>query len=226
MAKKISRKELLKGPDEFMTFSERAVAYVQEHAQAFIYAGVAVVVLLLGYLGVSWYLGYEDTKGQEAYNKAYYELRKVEASGAEITSPELPAELFEQVSADYGLARVSDLALPQLARLRFQQGEVDEAISLYRGFQEENREKAAYVTMAGFALAACHEARKDYDAAVQELRPLAESPETFLRDQALVRLVRLYRLKGQMEKARETQETLARDYPDSPFLPFTQGLLQ
>ncbi|MCF8061746.1 MAG: tetratricopeptide repeat protein [Deltaproteobacteria bacterium] len=226
MAKKISRKELLKGPDEFMTFSERAVAYVQEHSQAFIFAGVAAVVLLLGYLGVSWYLGYEDRKGQEAYNKAYYELRKTEASEEELTSPELPAELFEQVSSDYGLARVSSLALPQLARLRFQEGKVDEAISLYRRFQEENRENESYVIMAGFALAACYEARQDYEAAVEELRPLAEDPETFLRDQALVRLVRLHRLNGSLDKARETQETLAGEYPDSPFLSFTEGLLE
>ena len=226
MAKKISRKELLKGPDEFMTFSERAVAYVEEHAQAFIYAGVAAAVLLLGYLGVSWYLGYEERKGQEAYNKAYYELRKVEAAGEEMPSPDLPAELFEQVSADYGLARVSDLALPQLAGLRFQQGKVDEAISLYREFRKKNREEDPYVIMSAFALAACHEARKDYEAALQEIRPLVADPDTFMRDQALVRLVRLYRLNGRLDEARETQETLARDYPDSPFLSFTEAMLE
>jgi outer membrane protein assembly factor BamD (BamD/ComL family) len=225
MAKKISRKELLKGPDEFMTLSERAVAYVQVHAQAFIYAGVAAVVLLLGYLGVSWYLGYEERKGQEAYNKAYYELRRAEAAGEEIPSPDLPARLFEAVSQDYGLARASDLALPQLARLRFQQGKVDEAISLYRDFREENREKPSYVTMSSFALAACHEAREDYEAAIGEIRPLVEDPDAFMRDQALVRLVRLYRLSGRTEEARKTQETLARDYPDSPFLSFTEALL-
>jgi outer membrane protein assembly factor BamD (BamD/ComL family) len=80
--------------------------------------------------------------------------------------------------------------------------------------------------MAGFALSACHESRQDYEAAVRELRPFAENPETILRDQALVRLVRLYRLNGRMDKARETQETLAGDYPDSPFLSFTEGLLE
>lgn len=226
MAKKISRKELLKGPDEFMTFSERAVAFVQEHSQAFIFAGVAVAVLVLGYLGVMWYLGYEDKKGQEAYNRAYQEIREAEASGAGLDPSSGTAALFEEVSRDHGLARVRDLALPQLARLRFQEGKVDEAITLYQEFQEEKRKDESYVTMAHLAIAACYEARQDYESAVKEVAPLAEEDGSFLREHALVRLIRLHRLSGRSNKALETQETLATEYPGSPFLPFTKGLLE
>lgn len=226
MAKKLTRKELLKGPDEFMTFSERAVSYVQDHTQAFIYAGVGVVVLILGYLGVSWYMDYQDKRGQEIYNQAYYSLRKAEALGEKPEDPAVPADLFRKVSSDHRLARVSGLALPQLASLEFQEGRIDEAIELYRKFKEQSRRDKSYLAMAGLALAACFEAKTRYDAAIEELRPITEDPEAFLREQALVRLVRLHRLNGQPEKAREAQERLAGDFPESFFLSLIDGLLE
>lgn len=226
MAKKISRKELLKGPDEFMTLTERAAVWVQGHTQGLLYAGVAVAVLILGYLGVSWYLGYEDKKGQEVYNQAYQAMRKAEASGVEPDASALPVELFEEVGEEHGLARVSDLALPQLARLRFREGEVDEAIALYRKFEAENKAKASYVTLARLAIAACYEAKEDYTAAVQELTPFEKNDDAFLREQALVRLIRLHRLSGRSNEAREMQEILSTEYPGSPFLPLTEALLQ
>ena len=224
MVKPETRKELLKGPDEFMTFSERAVAFVRDHSRGFTYGGVAVAVALLVYLGVSWYLGYEDRRGQEVYNEAYYALRTAEASSAQPESPEAPADLFTDLIEEHGLARVSDLALPQLARLKFEAGDVDEAIKLYRSFQADMESGSSYAAMARLAIAGCYEAKKDYGAAVDEIRPLTEDPESVLKEQALVRLVRLYLLQGKRDKAREAQGVLTQQYPSSPFLAFTEGL--
>ncbi len=225
MAKKLTRKELLKGPDEFMTFSERAVSYVQDNVRVFIYAGVAFAVLIIGYLGVSWYLDYENKRGQEIYNQAYYALRTAEATGEKPEDPAVTAALFRKVNSDHRLARVSGLALPQLARLEFQEGRLDEAIDLYREFKEQSRRDKSYLAMAGLARAACFEAKKQYDAAIEEVRFITGDPDAFLREQALVRLVRLHRLNGQPEKAREAHETLAAAFPESFFLTFIEGLL-
>lgn len=226
MAKKLTRKELLKGPDEFMTFSERAVRYVQEHTQPFIYAGVTIAVLILGYLGVSWYMDYEDKRGQELYNQAYYALRTSEALGDKPEDPAVPADLFRRVSSDHRFARVSGLALPQLASLEFREGRLDEAIKLYHKFKEQSRRNKSYVGMASLGLAACFEAKEEYDAAVQELTPISRDPEAFLREQALARLVRLHRLNGQPEKAQDAHNKLAEAFPGSHFLPLTEGLLE
>ncbi|MFO7785781.1 MAG: tetratricopeptide repeat protein [Thermodesulfobacteriota bacterium] len=226
MAKKLTRKELLKGPDEFMTFSERAVSYVQDHTRAFVFAGVTVAVLILGYIGGSWYLDYKDRRGQEIYNQAYYALRNAEALGEKPEDPAVPADLFRKVSSEHRLARVSVLALPQLASLEFQEGRVGEAIELYRTFKEESRRDKAYVAMTDLAMAACLEAKGQYDDAIEGLRPITGDPESFLREQALVRLVRLHRLNGQPEKAREAHETLAGAFPESYFLSLTEGVLE
>jgi tetratricopeptide (TPR) repeat protein len=225
MAKKLTRKELLKGPDEFMTFSERVVRYAHDHLRMFIYAGVTLCVLILGYLGVTWYMDYGDKRGQEVYNEAYYAIRSAEERGEVLDDPAVPADLFRKVSSDHGMARVNPLALPQLARLEFREGRVREAVQLYRNFKEKKRRDKSYASMAGLALAACFEAEQSYDEAVRELSPLIEPPGSFLREQALIRLVRVHMLNGRPEKARENYDELAEAFPDSFFLPFLEALI-
>ena len=74
--KKITRKALLKEPDEFLTFSNRAAIYISEHTQQLKYLGTGVAVCVLLYLAVTSYLGYVDRKGQEAYSRAYEAMSK------------------------------------------------------------------------------------------------------------------------------------------------------
>jgi len=226
MANKESRKDLLKSPDEFLTFSERAILFVRDHSREFTYAGVAIAALLLIYLGANWYLGYEDRRGQEVYNKAYYTIRSAEASSTAPAASDSPADLFDDLIEEHGFARVSDLALPQLAHLEFQAGNVDEAIELYRSFQAETEAHSSYAAMTRLAIAGCYEAKKDYKAAEEELVPIIDEPGSALKEQALVRLVRLYLLQGRTEKARETQDMLSLQFPASPFLSFTEALFQ
>jgi len=226
MANKETRKELLKGPDEFLTFSEHAVLFIRDHRRGFTSVGVAVAAVLLVYLGATWYLGYEDRRGQEVYNKAYYAIRNAEASNTAPPSSDSPSELFDDLIEEHGFARVSDLALPQLARIKFREGNVDEAIELYGSFQAETEAHSSYAAMTHLALAGCYEAKKDYQAAVEELLPITDEPESVLKEQALVRLVRLYLLQGETGTAREAREMLSSQFPASPFLSFTEALFQ
>ena len=109
MAKqKIKRKELLKSPDEFLTFTERAINYVQERAKYFEYAGMVVVAAALVYLGVTTYLNHVNKEGQSAYNAAYSEIEKDKTDLGKTEA------LFKKVEEDYGLSRVSRLVPAQV----------------------------------------------------------------------------------------------------------------
>jgi predicted negative regulator of RcsB-dependent stress response len=226
MAKKVTRKELLGSPDEFMTFSERAVRYAQAHSRELNIIGIAIAAACILYLGISWYMGYSDRKGQEAYNKAYYALREMEAAKGKIDDPKRPIELFQQVEQEHGMANVSDLALPQLARLKFLEGNIDEAISLYKEFRSETPGNSIYASMTRLALCACFEAKKDFQAAIQELQPIVDDQDALLREQALVGLARIYRLSDNPDEAQNTVKILEKDYPESTFLQFAESLLQ
>ena len=224
--KKVSRKELLKGPDEFQTLSSRAVLFYKAHEKLFSYIGVGIVILICVYLGINTYMKYINRKGQTAYNEAYYALpSNLNAEGGEVDLKK-PTELFEKVKDKYGLSKASRLALPELAHLKYREKKYDEAISLYNEYLADVRENSSYKDLTKLALAACYEEKGDLTKAAQLLKQLVDDPEFFFEEQAMLSLARVYRLSDQPEKSREILEKFAEKYDSSPFLPQVKAQLK
>ena len=132
--KKITRKELLKSPDEFLTFSARMVIFANEHSRQLTFIGIIIAAAALIYLGGNTYFGYMNRKAQDAYNRAYYSLiRNMNPDKGQKDFKE-SEELIEKVLDKYGSSKVARLALPELAHLKFREKKYDEAIPLYQKF--------------------------------------------------------------------------------------------
>ena len=225
MAKKTSRKELLKGTDEFLTFSSKAVNFITTHLRELKYAGFAIAILVVAYLGVTTYLRYVNKNGQNAYNTAYQTLTKEMKPDANPDNLRKSEELFNKVTDDYGLSKVARLALPQIAYLKFLDKKYDEAIVLYRKFLDKVSGNTEYELMANLALAACFEAKGDLKTAMETLIPVVDIPDNSFREPAMLSLARLYRLDNRPEKAREILNEFVEQHADSPLLPFAKAQL-
>lgn len=228
MAKKrITRKQLLKGTDEFLTLSGRATVFVRDHSRQFQYLGGAIIALFLIYLGIDAYMDYTNKKGQEAYNKGYYNLAKnlnpVKVDQEVLKKSE---ELFQQVIDEYSLSKVSRLAIPQLANLKFLEKKYDEAISLYQEFlNNEVSDNSPYQSLARIALAGCYEAKGELKMAMEILNRIMAGPDNFFKEQAMLSLARVYRLLNQQDKSREILKEFVEKFPSSPFLPTAKAHL-
>jgi outer membrane protein assembly factor BamD (BamD/ComL family) len=225
--KKVSRKELLKGPDEFLTVSARAVMYFKEHSRQFSYLGAAVVLGILIYLGINFYMSYIDKKGQIAYNRAYYSLSKdkdIEPKTEKDNLKEV-ALLFEKVRDKYGLSKASRLALPELANLNYLGNDYDKAISYYREYLKEVPEDPAYQSLAKLAMASCYEEQKEYEESIDLLNQILSVPNNFFSEQAMLNLARVYRLSNQQEKSGDVLKEFVEKFPSSPFLPVAKAYL-
>jgi tetratricopeptide (TPR) repeat protein len=225
MAKKTSRKELLKGTDEFLTFSSKAINFITTHLRELKYVGVTIAILVVAYLGVTTYLRYVNKNGQNAYNTAYQTLTKEMKPDANPDNLRKSEELFNKVTDDYGLSKVARLALPQIAYLKFLDKKYDEAIVLYRKFLDKVSGNTEYELMANLALAACFEAKGDLKTAMETLIPVVEIPDNSFREPAMLSLARLYRLDNRPEKAREILNEFVEQHADSPLLPFAKAQL-
>ena len=223
--KKISRKELLKGPDEFLTLSSRAVNYYTAHTKMFKYAGLAIAVIVVVYLGINTYMRYVNKKGQNAYNFAYDTLSKNMGPGADAEGLKKSDELFDKVIDDYGLSKAARLALPQVAYLKFADKKYDEAIALYKEFSKKISGEGDFDSLTNLALAACYEAKGDNKTAIQHLNAILDRPADPFKETAMYSLARLYRLDGQSEKAREMLKEFIEKYKTSPFLPMAKARL-
>jgi len=223
--KKITRKELLKGEDEFLTLSGRAANFVSTHMQQVKYLGIAVAVIAIAYLAGTTYLRYVNKKGQDAYNTAYSAARQSMKPGFKPDELKKSEELFNQVMDEYGLSKAARLSLPQVAYVKFLEKKYDEAIQLYRKFSEKISGDMEYESLTNLALAACYEAKGDHKTAMETLNTILGHPENPFKEPAMLSLARLYRLDNKDKKAREILKEFVEKYPTSPFLPMAKARL-
>ena len=213
MAKqKITRKALLKSPDEFLTFTEKALDFIRDRARYFHAAGIVLASIALVYLAVTTYLNYVNKKGQGAYYAAYSEVRQEKAD------LEKAEALFRKVMEDHNLSRVGKLAAPQIGYMNYRANRHDDAVAFYETFRNQSSEKSLYRTLASLALAAVYEEKGELDSAVELLADLSSLPENAFMEQTLLGLGRLYRLAGQEGKAAEVYREFSSRFPASPFL--------
>ncbi len=223
--KKVTRKQLLKEPDEFLTFSGRAALFIREHARQFTYLGGAVAAGVILYLGITTFKGYMDEKGQTTYNTAYYILAENAGPEKDANALKESAELFQKVIDKYGMSKVSRLALPELAYLMMAERKYDEAIGLYLKFLDKVPDNSPYQSLARLALAACYEASGELESAIESLSQVVDGPNDFFKEQAMLSLARVYRLDNQKDKSKKILEEFLEKYKSSPFLPIAKAHL-
>ena len=223
--KKLSIKELLKGTDEFLTLSNRAAIFFNAHLRELKYFGIAIAVIVAGYLSVYGYIRHINKSGQEVYNMAYDTLTdslKPDVTPAKLKKAE---ELFERVIDEYGMSKAARLALPQVGHVKFVEKKYDDAILFYDKFAAEVSGDKEYETLTSMALAGCYEAKGDLKKAIFILSPIVEAPDNLFRETAMLSLERVYRINNQPEKANEILKKFVQEYKTSPFLPMAKARL-
>ena len=226
MAKrKITRKELLKKPDEFITFSARAVNFLGLHLRELKYFGYAIAVIAICYLAVQTYFRHVNKQGQNAYNTAYHSVTENMKPDADPEALKKSEELFRGVMDEYGLSKAARLALPQVGYLKFTEKKYDEAIVLYRAFLDKVSGNTEYESLTRLALAACYEASGEPEKAIETLNPILERPDGPFNEIAMLHVERLYRLVNQNEKAEKVLKDFIDKHETSPFLPMAKARL-
>ena len=227
MAKKrVTRKELLKKEDEFVSLSSRAVQYVSAHLKQIQYLTFSILIIILIVLGISLYLRHLNKKALAAYNRAYRSLVSDSSPEATEDTMKRSVEEFDKLIRKYGRTKMATLAIPQLAYLEYDQGNYDQAISLYQMYLKREKSDSIYASMAHFGLAAVYEAKGDYHSAISHLKKIVEEGHDFLREEALFSLGRVYALSGQREMSRETFKDFIDQFTESPLLPLAKANLK
>jgi len=224
--KKISRKELLKSTDEFMTLSEKVAQFVNQHMRQVKLVGIGLAVIAVSYIAIWGYMKHTNEMGQTAYNDAYNALaQSLESEETDTSGIKKSEKLFEAVISDYGMSKAADLALPQVGHAKFETKNFDDAIGYYDEFATKTSDNEAYKTLTLLALAACYEAKGDMKKAEGILDGVIKNSDNPFRESAMLNLERIYRLDNQPEKANDILKTFAKEYSNSPFFPMVKARL-
>jgi outer membrane protein assembly factor BamD (BamD/ComL family) len=136
---------------------------------------------------------------------------------------------LEDILTDHPKSEVAPMALLALAKLYYQNGNYEIALTKYDDFIRKNPTDRAIPT-AQLGRLFCIEARGSNDALTQAAEAYAafatESPESFLTPQALFGQARCLEQLGQAEAARTLYEDFISAHSESAWMPQAETLLE
>lgn len=218
MAKKITRKELLKEPDEFLTFSAKMMQFFTEY-RIQILAGLgtlfAVVIIASG-------IRYFSNKAE---NDAFAAMRDNMSKYEDLMKDNDPKKAYQGIkdSFDSFLSQYSGRTAGKLARAMFANicydaGEIKKAIELYEkalaDFTYDPSLKAMILNGLGYA----YEADKNYDKALSSFERIVSEPDAPMKGESLFNVARLYAQKGDAAKSAEAYKKITAEYGDSVYI--------
>ncbi len=216
MAKsRVTRKQLLKEPDEFITFTNRMIKFGVAHKQQLIIAAGVFCAAVLVFVGMQYVSGRSQAKALSLLETAV-------ASYGQAVVPKGPLKAFEEVEKDFELIlkNYSSNAGGKLARVTFAQynfaaGRPDRAIALYEKALEDFSGDPLYKAIIASGLGYAHALKGDTPKAISYFEQVVSGPKTGTRSDALFNLGLLYEQTGQKAKSIEAFKKIKDDYPES-----------
>jgi len=214
---KISRKQLLNEPDEFITFSSKLLKFIIDHKSQITVAVSVIFLFLLAFSGWRYFLNkaedkaaislgrnitrYESVKMKEGSSEAYLEVGKD----------------FQLLLKKYSGRHGGKLARVVYANICYNGDKPDEAIALYkkslRDFSNKPFIKNQILSCLGYA----YEKKEDYAEAIQYFEMTAQGPQSDLKNEAWYNLGRLYSREGDKEKSANAYRKIVSDFTNSMY---------
>jgi tetratricopeptide (TPR) repeat protein len=240
MAKKVIRKRIPIGTDEFVTSRSRFFRYLSDNFKSVVIVSSIAAVLFLSYTGWLIYSRQRDQKAGDALYAAVKVFQaKVDPAG---TTPDTfkteeeknraAINKLVEVSKHYRGSNIEPIALLYAADAYYKLKEFEKAIELYgRLLSGEVKDPSLHGNIMAFklnpgilrdsaiyGLAFSYEQKGELKKAMDSMLFLTSSKDTHLEELALMSLGRLYEKSNERGKALETYQRIISEYPESPNL--------
>jgi len=216
-AKKKTRKELLKEPDEFLTLSSRALNWFAQHKKEIngaVLAVLAIAVLVSGYV---FYVNQQEAKAASLLAQALDKLDRLGAGKPTPKTVQDVAEDFRRVFNDYGSRSNGSIARLIYANLCYQAGDYQQAADLYKASLPRFADQPLVHFQILKSLGYTYEALKDPATAVAYFEQAQSAGDKSLQDDVLFLLGDLYDRMGQKEKSADAFKRILSDHPESVY---------
>jgi tetratricopeptide (TPR) repeat protein len=219
--KKVSRKKLLKEPDEFISTTAKVLQFLRDHQrQVAIYGivGLAIVIAgTAGYLYIHWQERKALTIQQQALQLYQEAFRQAANAEGEKENYRQALEKFRQALSVHRWGKVAQVSQLYIGNCYYNLKEYDPAIAAYTRCLN-----GPFQAMARNGLGYCYEAKGDFAKAAENYQKNAEENGSPYQEEGMLGLARCYEAQNQKQKALEVyQKALARN-PQSSAAEFIQ----
>lgn len=212
--KKISRKELLKKPDEFITLSNRVLFWIKGNYQKVIWIGSGVILLIILYVG---YTAYDNRQERLAHEK-YFSTLEMSDSDKKLKALETLIEEFPRTKAAF-TSQVT------VGHLYYQKKDFPRAVSAYQTALSKGQFPTPFRILIHENLAYSYEQKGDLQQAAKAFLEISQEKETLLKEDAYLNLARVYQKMGKPQEAKATYQSFLKTFPKSIYATMIQDRL-
>ena len=214
-AQKKTRKQLLKEPDEFITFTGKAIAFVSGYQKQISFTLVAIVALALIFFGYRFFAQRAESKAFSilGQTQSRYETLKKASSASEAYSQ--VAEPFHGIIKKYGSNAGGRLARVIFANISYEAAQYEKAIVLYKQALNDFKDDKLvyYLILSGLGYA--YNQVEDEQNAATYFEKAASATDSQIKEEALFNLGLIYEKLGEADKSQQALQKILNNHPDS-----------
>lgn len=223
--KKLTRKELLKEPDEFLTTTGAVIKFVRENPKTAIIGCTIVVACLLAVLGYFAYQKYGNVASHEQFEKAFEEYQALERAPQPATGEQLDqlAAKFAAVARDYPTFPAGEMALLYEGHVLYNKKDFTGALERYTKMQGTSMVKTGLGPLVLYHIAMTRMAMNDYEQAALIFDQLSKDTNSPYRREAYAAIARIYESSGKNKEAVQAYRQYLKMFPEAPDAAFVKA---
>lgn len=214
--KRVTRKQLLKEPDEFLTFSAKALKFAVEYKTQVTWAISGLFGIIVTITAINYFLNTAENRAFDMLDQSMAKYNEILEAGGPIEAADDVGSDFQMILEKYQGRKGGRFARLIYADICFKAGKMDKSIELYQLALEDFASMQPYKNLILNSLGMAYEEKQEYASAVEYLERITTTAEKLMKNESLFALGRIYAAMGQKEKSTAAYNQLIEEYPGSP----------
>jgi tetratricopeptide (TPR) repeat protein len=214
-AKKKTRKQLLKEPDEFITFTGKAITFVTGYQKQISYMLFTIVAVALIFFGYRFFAQRAETKAFTLLGQTQSKYDTLIKTSSETAAYSQVSEAFQSIIKKYGGNAGGKLARVIYANISYDARQYEKAIALYKQSLSDFKDDKFVYNMILSDLGHAYQRVEDGQNAAAYFEKAASAPDSPIREEALFNLGLMYEKLGEAAKSQKTLQEILNNHPDS-----------
>ena len=214
-AKKKTRKQLLKEPDEFITLTGKAISFVTEYQKQISYLLCTIIAIALIFFGYRFFAQRAETKAFTRLGQAQSKYETLKKTSSETAAYSQVSEAFQSIIKKYGGNAGGKLARVIYANISYDAQQYEKAISLYKQSLNDFKNDKLVYNMVLSNLGHAYQRIEDTQNAAAYFEEAASAADSPIREDALFNLGLMYEKLGESTKSQKMLQEILNNHPDS-----------
>jgi len=212
-----TRKQLLKEPDQFISFSGKLIAFGRSNLKTILISTGILFSLLLALVTVRQISHRNENLASELVGKAVAKY----STALQDTTPQTAYDRIKTDFADlfnkYGSKNAVKIARIIYGDISYNAGDADTAIAMYTHALDDFNESPAVKNIVLSGLGYAFVLKAEYPRSIHYFEMISVDKENTMKSGALFNLAWLYEAAGEKEKSASMYKQLLTDFPESMY---------